>query len=195
MLDIFLIIAPLFIIIFATAVLRRTGFIAHDWSIPLNQFALNIGLPAMIFLALIQTTITWQQEFSLIGINVVLLTVVMFLSYGVARILKLSNRMRDTIILCLMFSNVAYLGIPVLTQVYGTDVLSQISIIVAVYLFGLFGIGVTFLALLHHTSGASPLRSVARSLVTNPLLLAIAAGILINILHIDMPTIIVVLCA
>ncbi len=189
MLDIFLIIAPLFVIIFAAAILRRTGFIADDWSLPFNQFALNIGLPAMVFLALAQTTIVWRQEFSLIGINAAFIIVVMLVSYAVARIMNFSDRMRDTVIVCLMFSNVAYLGIPILTQVYGTDTLSQVSIIVAVYLFGLFGVGVTFLALLHRKPDASPLRSVIRTLATNPLLLAIAAGILINILRIDMPLI------
>lgn len=186
-----MVIAPLFLIIFVAAFLRRVGLIAHDWSVPLNQFALTIGLPAMVFLALAQTTITWDQEFSLIGTNALFIFSVMILSFVVARLAGLSDRMRDTIIVCLMFSNVAYLGIPVLTQIYGPGVLSTLSIIVAVYLFGLFGIGVVFLALLHRTPRTSLWRTVLRSLGTNPLLIAIAAGIIVNLIHLPLPHIII----
>lgn len=191
MTEVLFVIAPLFVIIFAVAFLRRRGWIAEDWSVSFNHFALNIGLPAVVFLALAETPIAWRQEAAVVGGNALMICSVMVLSYWVARMLRLSARMRDTLIVCVMFSNVTYLGVPILTRVYGPDVLAQISIIVVVYLFGLFGVGLGFLTILHSRGrDLASLRAVARSLLLSPLLLAVVAGIAVNVTDIGIPGII-----
>lgn len=190
MLNIFLVIAPLFLIIFSAAFLRRVNFITEDWSIHLNQYALKIGLPALVFTSLATMPIAFTDELSLIVENALFIIFILILSYGIGKIFKLSTQMRNTIIICLMFSNVAYLGIPVLTQVYDTEILPQLSIIVAVYLLGLFGLSVAYLETSRRTSSQSVARTIFTLLCTNPLLIAVFAGLIFSALHLPIPQVI-----
>lgn len=187
MLKIFFIIAPLFLIIFCAAILRKMNFIKEDWSVHLNQYALKIGLPILVFTSLSTMPIAFTEELQLIAQNMLFIITILLLSFFVCKVLHLTEQMRNTIIICLMFSNVAYLGIPVLTHVYGAQILPQLSIIVAVYLLGLFGLGVAYLEAMRRTSSHSVRRTIFTTLCTNPLLIAIFAGIVINAMNIHIP--------
>lgn len=189
MLEIFIIIAPLFLIIFVTAVLRHFDFISGDWTSSLNQFVLKIGLPALVFTSLSQTDITFGNELQLIAINFSFLVGILVLSFGIGHIFRIERRLHDTLIICLMFSNVAYLGIPLLTQVFDQTILPQLSIIIAVYLFTLFGVGIGYLELSRHTTTSSLIKIVSKVLCTNPILIAVFVGIMVNILNIPLPAI------
>jgi hypothetical protein len=187
--EVFLIIAPLFFIIFGAAFLRYINFIKEDWSENLNQFVLKIGLPLLIFTSLAKTTFSLSTELRLILINFAFIIFILILSYGIGHIFRLTQELRDTVIICLMFSNVAYLGIPLLTSVFDNTILPQLSLIVAVYLFGLFGIGVGYLEFTRRTSTTSIVKTIVKILCTNPMLIAVFCGIFISILHLPIPTI------
>jgi predicted permease len=191
MLEIFIIIAPLFLIIFATALLRHIDFISGDWTSSLNQFVLKIGLPTLVFISLAQTNIGLGNELQLIAINFSFLVAILVLSFGISHIFRLKKVIRNTVVICLMFSNVAYLGIPLLTQVFDHTVLPQLSIIIAVYLFTLFGVGVAYLEFTRHTSTRSLLKIVSKILFTNPILVAVFFGIIVSIINVPLPTIII----
>lgn len=187
MLQTFFVIAPLFIIIFSAAFLRHIDYIKEDWSIHLNQYALKIGLPALVFNALATMTVPFIGELTLIAENFLFITVVLLFSYAIGKIFHLSIRLRNTIIVCLMFSNVAYLGIPLLTQVYDKTILPHLSIIVAVYLLGLFGLGIAYLETSRRTSQMSVPRTILKMLCFNPLLIAVFAGVIVNTFHLPIP--------
>ena len=55
MIRILLIITPLFLIIFATALLQRWRGLGDSWTVVLNEFALKIGLPILVFSSLSKT--------------------------------------------------------------------------------------------------------------------------------------------
>jgi predicted permease len=90
-----------------------------------------------------------------------------------------------------MFSNVAYLGIPLLTRIYDNTILPQLSIIIAVYLCTLFGVGVGYLEFTRHTSTPSLIKIVVKILFTNPIIIAVIIGITVNALHLSLPSILV----
>lgn len=188
MIDIFIIIAPLFFIIFFVSVLRYIGFIKGDWTSNLNQYVLKIGLPALIFTSLAHTKISFLSELELIFINFTFLIIIFLFSYAIGHMLNLEKKMRDTIIVCLMFSNVAYMGIPILTRVFDDTILSPISIIVAVYLLVFFGMGVSYLEITRHKSTTSTLKIIMKTIFTNPILIAVFCSILVHITHISLPT-------
>ena len=62
MIQILSVIAPLFLIIFTTALLQKFKNIGDDWSKVLNEFALKIGLPVLIFSALAKTAFSFKTE-------------------------------------------------------------------------------------------------------------------------------------
>jgi predicted permease len=109
----------------------------------------------------------------------------MLLAFPIAGIFKLPNRVKRSLFLILSFGNVAYLGIPVLNNAYGESVLPVAAIISAVYVFWLLTLGI----ILVEINGVQQIniRKQIISLLKNPLLLSVFAGLIIVVFNIQLP--------
>ncbi len=187
MLKILLVISPLFLIIFASAIVQRIKNIDESWSIVLNKFALNVGLPALIFAVLAKTNISFTNELDIIIANSIFMIAGFVVAFLFSKVLRLSKKMARTLFISLAFGNIAYLGIPVLTQIYGESVLPSVSIIVAIYLFWIFTIGIAYLDYSTSRNKKDVFSNILKNLVKNPLLIAIILGIVVAVLKIKIP--------
>lgn len=190
MIQIFTVIAPLFLIILAGAVLQRSRMIGDNWQSVLNEFALKIGFPVLIFTSLTKAPFSFAEQAPLIAGNSLFILTLFLAAYAAAKILRLSPRMMRTVFICLVFGNVAYLGIPVLVQVAGEKILPMASLIVAVYLFWNFTVGIAFLDLTRTNNTENIVRDVAQNLLKNPLLIAVILGLIVAGLNIRLPHIV-----
>jgi predicted permease len=190
MIEILLIIAPLFLIIFATAIVQKIKGVPDSWESTLNSFALNVGLPALIFTALANTRFTFLEELPLLITNSALIIGSFVVAFIVGKLLKFKPSTFRTIFICLGFSNTAYLGIPVLTQTQGEAVLPAASLIVAVYVFWMFTIGLGMLSYTQLKSKKDVVVKVLKNLVKNPQLIAVALGLIVSGLHFQIPDIV-----
>lgn len=190
MIQILTIIAPLFLIIFASALLQKFKNIGDEWGKVLNEFALKIGLPVLIFSALAKTSFSFTAEASLIIANSLFLIVSFALAVIVGKILRLKKQMFLTLFICFVFGNVAYLGIPVLTQVSGNEILPTVSLIIAIYLFWLFTIGIGYLDYSLDKNKTDVAKNILKNFTKNPLLLAVILGLLIGSFKITIPSIV-----
>lgn len=183
------VIAPLFIIIFASAIFQKIKPVKNSYIRVLNQFALNIGLPLLIFSSLSNTKISLYDEINLILVNSAYILVLFIIVIILSKILDLDKRISRSIIICTMFGNVAYLGIPVLTQIFGDDVLPQASLIVAVHIFWIFSLGIGHLEYSITEDKSSIIPNVLKNLYRSPLLLSVILGFLFMGLQITLPSI------
>lgn len=190
MLQIINIIAPLFIIIFASAILRKLNYIHDYWSKAINEYALKIGLPVLIFSALAKTSFSFQTEIPLIILNSLIVLIGFAIVIVLSRIFKLKEKTSLTLFICLTFGNIAYLGIPVLTQVYGNETLPQISLLIAVYFFWIFTVGIGYL---DYKKNKVEKNKIFQHLIINlfkkPLIIAIILGIIFGAFNIEIPAI------
>ena len=165
--------------------------IANDqWSNVLNNFALKIGLPALIFSALTKTSFVFSQQVDLISANSIFLVASFILAYIVGKLLRLDSKNFRTLFICLAFGNVAYLGIPTLIQIFGETILPIASLIVAIYLFWMFTIGIGFLDYSQRRDKKGVIKKIIFNLIKNPLLIAVFLGLLVAGLNISIPDII-----
>lgn len=176
MVHVFLIIAPLFLIILASAFLQRFASIGEDWSHVLNEYALKVGLPVLIFSALSKTPLSFAEQAPLVIVNSLFSIAVFAVALFVGLLAQFSKQTMRTFLICLMFGNIAYLGIPVLTRVYGAGILPVISVIVAVYFVWIFTIGTGYLEAGQQHGRDGLIKQTVLRLVKNPLLIAVAAG-------------------
>ncbi len=190
MIQILTIIAPLFLIIFASAFLQKFKNIGEDWRKVLNEFALNIGLPALIFSALAETSFSFKAESSLIIANSLFLLLSFALAAIVGKILRLNKQMFLTLFICFVFGNIAYLGIPVLTSVSGQEILPKVSLIIAIYLFWLFTIGTGYLDYSLNKNKKAVAKNMLKNFTKNPLLLSVILGLLIGSFKITIPSVV-----
>lgn len=190
MLQVLIAITPLFLVIFTTAFFQKLSKADNNWEKVLNDFALNVGLPALIFLALAKTEFSLAGELDIILANSALIVGSFILVYIIGKLFKLKPRTIRTLFIAMAFSNTAYLGIPVLTQISGEAVLPKVSLIIAIYIFWIFTIGIGYLEYHQNNKKRNLVKKIASELITNPLLIAVFAGILISIIQIQIPDII-----
>lgn len=190
MIQILLIIAPLFLIILASALLQRLKNMGDDWSRVLNDYALQIGLPVLIFSSLSKVDFSWAEQSTLILFNSLFIVSCFLLAYLTGKALRLKKQMLLTLFICFVFGNVAYLGIPVLTQIRGAAILPSVSLIVAIYLFWMFTAGTGFLDYATDKNKKNVARDMLLNLAKNPLIMAVVLGIMVSVLHLTLPGII-----
>jgi predicted permease len=178
--DVFVVILPLFLIILASAIIQRARRLGAQWSEVLNTLALHVGFPALIFSALTKHPFSITEQLPLIAINSVCIIIVFALAFLSGTLLRIPARILRPAVFCLGFGNVAYLGIPILLRVFGEPVLTTGSLIVAVYLFWTFTLGVGFLEFTRHEHARPEAGRILSRLIRNPLLLSVAAGIIVS---------------
>jgi hypothetical protein len=175
MYDIFLLIAPFFCIILAGYVFTRLNIAKADWISSLNHFVLKIGFPAIIFTSLAKAKIDFAEQSSLIIVNSAFILFCFALAIIATKVFKLNKTMERTLFICLPFGNIAYLGLPVLLEVYGQGIITQGSIILSMYLIWIFTLGVYYL----ERSGKESVEpgKIFTNLLKNPLLLGVILGL------------------
>ena len=191
MTHVFLAIAPLFLIIFVTAGLQRWRHVGERWSGVLNEFALKIGLPVLIFSALARSQFSFFDQAGVIALNSLFALFLFGGTLGFCKLVRLKAEATRTIVACLMFGNIAYLGIPILTQVYDASILPTVSVIIAIWFFWFFTLVTGFVtASRQKKNDDGAFRKTCYALVNNPLLVAVVLGLLFAGLSIPIPGII-----
>ncbi len=180
-------IAPLFLAILAGVLFSRHKSVDGSWVKILNDYALWIGFPALIFSALAKTKIDFNEFGNLILCNSAYIVVVVFLTFPIAGIFKLSVQIKRTLFLVLAYGNVSYLGIPVLQNTYGDSILPEATMISAVYLFWLFTLCIVLVE--RYGDNRQSWQSLLKSFALNPLLLSVFFGILVSLLKIEIPVV------
>lgn len=187
MLDIFLVISPLFLIIFGSAFLVKIGVADVRWQEELNGFALKIGFPALIFSALAKMHFSIAEQSDLLVANSIFLILSFLLAFVLGKLIRLNKKAFMSLFLCLGFGNVAFLGIPTLVQAYGETVLPEASLLAAVYLFWMFTIGIGFLEFWNQKKNGTVVYKILLRLIKNPLLLAVFFGLVFSYFGIRIP--------
>ena len=189
MAQILTVIAPLFIIIFASALLQKFKNIGDDWSKVLNDFALKIGFPVLIFSALSKAPFSFSDQAQLIIANSLFILASFLAAIIIGKFFRLGGQMFRTLFICFVFGNVAYLGIPILVKISGEKILPTASLIVAIYLFWIFTVGIGYLDYSVEKNKKAVAENIIKNLFKNPLLLSVILGIIIGSLKITLPSI------
>lgn len=176
---------PLFLVIFAGTLFSRTKVASKQWVEILNQYALYIGFPALVIASLMQLEPKGNSFSGLILLNSGYIVFCMLLAFPITKGFRLSRDMKRTLFLVLPFGNVAYLGIPVLSNALGPEVLPVAAIISAVYVFWLFTLAIVLIEV--SGSGRTSPKNLVLGLAQNPLLLSVLIGLVIVLFQLQLP--------
>ena len=157
----------------------------QNWIEVLNKYALWIGFPALVIFSLMRLDLAQNSYTSFIALNSVFIIGSMILVFPICRIFHLPVHMKRTLFLILPFGNVSYLGIPILYNAFGVEILPEAAIISAVYVFWLLTLAIFLIEI--YGEEKTDLKKLGLSLVKNPLLLSVFAGLALVIFNIKMP--------
>ncbi|MFL4471614.1 AEC family transporter [Tateyamaria armeniaca] len=184
------VILPVFLVIgFGYAAVWR-GFFPTSGVDALMKFSQHFAIPCLLFSAIADLDLS-------VSLNPLLLlsfyagaTAGFFLGLFGARFL-FKRDWEDSVAIgfCCLFSNSVLLGLAINERAYGPDALAGAYSIIAFHSPFCYGLGITAMEIARNR-GQSPLkmaRGIARAMFRNVLVLAIAAGFVVNLLGITLP--------
>ncbi len=180
--------APILLLLALGAVLARRKFLGREFMADLNRLAFWIALPAMIFHGVAHAGTPGRSTWLLLGVLVLGTFVVFGIAWTTGAILRCSGSTQGALIQAGYRGNLVYIGVPILA--YAFDVLPDAeeaeamatALLVMAPMTALYNVlAVVALQLPQHQLSAAGLRSAARSILSNPLIIACAAGLAANL--------------
>ncbi|HLC47179.1 MAG TPA: AEC family transporter [Candidatus Nanoarchaeia archaeon] len=185
MLEILSTIAPVFLIIALGAVIRALRLADERWVDTLNKLGLYVAFPALIFSSLTSMDSAQQAlDYRLFFINAGILAAIMLLILIISWMGGIRAQLRNTYLLCAIFGNVAYIGLPYISSALpGSE--GNVSLIAASYLAIVFTLGLIILEV--SIKGNRHAMKVLEHILKNPLLIAVILGLLVAQYRIPLP--------
>lgn len=179
--------APLVLLIALGAGLAHIRFLGRDFMNDLNKLAFWIALPALLFTSATHATEPGSQLWLLFGVLLAGTLLITGIAWGASRLLRMQPKVGGTFMQSAFRGNLFYIAIPVLTYSELGGKAMATAVVVMVLLMAFYNI----LAVIVLHSGSmhgSDWKKVARTIATNPLMIAGLLGLIVPFLGITLPT-------
>ena len=181
---------PVFLLMVLGIILRRIGVVDAAFASRLNMFVFCVALPVLLFrdISSVDLAQEWDARFVL---DCALITLASIVFACAASVFVKSRAPRGEFIQGAYRSSVAILGVALMQNIYGSSQAAAMMIIGVVPLYN--AAAVAILAVCTDDSRAkrkgarAMLLGVTRDIVTNPIIVGIAAGLLWAALRLPMP--------
>jgi malonate transporter and related proteins len=189
MLSTLLVVLPIFALILAGWLARRTGILGAHATTELNRFVVYLALPALLFdiIANAHWVDLWQPGF----IAVFGLSSLLVFALTIAIRLRRPRHLADAAIdgLNAGYANTGFMGFPLALVALGKDALAPTTVatIITVCILFAFAIVLIEVGIQEEKQRTHLAMKVVRSLVRNPLLTAPAAAILFHLTGLNVP--------
>lgn len=178
---------PVFLLMILGLFLRKTGWIDDDFADKMNRFVFRVPLPLVLFrdLASVDFAEAWNTKFVVFCFAVTILSI--GAAAGLSCIWK-EKAIRGEFIQASYRSSAALLGIAFIQNIYGTAGMAPLMIIGSVPLYNITAVLVLSLPEGGAKSrGGKLLKKTLKGIVTNPIILGIAAGLIWSALKLPLP--------
>lgn len=174
MLDIVIILLPLFGLVGFGYIVGRSSVADRSWITVLNLFGYYLAFPGLILKSLLGSNLSLTVHGSMILVQVIFGVIVLLATWGICTVLRVEKKLRNTLTIGVYFSNAGYIGIPALQLVFGDAAAAEGTVIVSVMIALTLTLGVSLL----ESSRSRHLRltPMLKNFWHNPLIWAIAIG-------------------
>jgi len=182
------IVLPVFLVIGLGYALGARGFIPAEANAWLSRFVFYVAAPALLLRSTSQESFAWRESLPTLlatGGVTVLVAAGAYIAAG-----RLAPARRGVLAQGCLRSNTVFFGLPVILNALGDQVLAPLSILIAFLVVVENLLSVLVLTLPHQKlSARDPALwwRTALRIVTNPLILGCAVGILLSTVHLHMP--------
>ena len=183
---------PIFLLIVIGWIFRRIGVFNEAFVSRMNKFVFLIPLPVLLFKDLAESDFmsAWDGKYVLFCFVVTLISI--FIAVLISIPIK-NKGMRGEFIQAAYRSSAAILGIAFVTNIYGSAAMSPLMIIGTVPLYNIFAVLILTLTAEDDREDqkitAGLVLKIAKGIVTNPIIIGIAAGFLWSALKLPYPTV------
>jgi predicted permease len=187
------VILPVFLVIGTGYLAARLGYLSESAVDGVSAFAQNFALPCLLFAAIARLDLSAALDPALIGSFYAGATAGFIVGLFGARLL-FGRSWEDSIAIgfACLFSNSVLLGLPITERAYGPEALEANFAIIAFHAPFCYTLGLTVMEVARNRGGSSgeTSRKVVGALLSNPFVLAILAGFLVNLTGLPLPRVV-----
>lgn len=180
---------PIFLTMILGLFFRKVGILDESFTSKMNKFVFKIALPVLLFQDLSDSDFSavWDIKFVLFCFFATLLSILAV--WGLSHLLK-ERSARGEFIQAAYRSSAAILGIAFIQNIYGNSGMAPLMIISSVPLYNIMAVVVLAVFCPEREEiTADFVKKTAKNIVTNPIILGIAVGLLWSVLRIPKPVI------
>jgi hypothetical protein len=187
---------PIFLVMIVGWGIKQLGVIDEHFANVANKYVFKVALPVLLFKDLSQADFYSQFDIRFVGYCAIV-TIVMFGGVWILTDIFMKDKtMRGSFIQCSCRSSAAILGMAFIQNMYSDTGMAPLMIVAAVPLFNIISVVVlTFKA--NPVDGVSiedmpkkdGIKKACFNIVTNPIIIGIAAGLVASLIKLQLPTI------
>lgn len=187
---------PIFLVMVLGWFLKQRGMLDEHFVSVANKFNFRVTLPFLLFRDLAGVDIRATFDGRYVLFCALATTVCFFGIWGMAKWLMKDRTMIGAFVQASFRSSAAVMGLAFIENIYGSSAMGPLMIIGAVPLYNIFSVIVlTFEANDDGTEGGgsrdySRIKKAGMNILTNPIIIAIALGLVVAYFRIDFPQII-----
>ena len=169
----------LFLMMLIGYIAARAGVIMPDFRARLSTFNLSVAAPCIILSSVLQSSSSARALAGALGTAFLFYFLMIVFAALVVRIARTPKAQASWDQLMLIFTNVGFMGIPVVQSIYGTDGVAMLSMFILVFNLFFFSYGVLLIS-----SGA---KFNLRALI-NPCIIAALTGLFFGLTGLHLPS-------
>lgn len=168
-------VAPIIALIGLGYILRRIGFLNENFIQAANRLVFNVCLPVMLFVNIYNIGSIADVRWDMVLYCLLVITLLFGIGWLLGCVGTKDPRRRGVIWQCAIRSNFAIIGLP-LAQTLGGDAGAAVAAVLSAFAIPAFNV-YSVIALSAYTGRKKGAGAVFKSIVTNPLILGVAAGL------------------
>ena len=180
---------PIFLMMVLGLFFNKIGWMDEEFANKMNKFVFRMPLPVLLFgdLAVVDIKEAWDTKFVIFCFIITLISIT--IAIGISCLLKDRN-IQGEFIQAAYRSSAALLGIAFIQNIYGNSGQAPLMIIGSVPLYNIMAVVVlSFFNPGQNGLDKALLKKTLTGIITNPIIIGIAAGLLWSALKLSMPVI------
>jgi hypothetical protein len=180
---------PIFIIILLGGFLKRMGMLTEDFTSVADKFVFKVALPVQLFRDIATMDIRADFSWKFVLFCMAATTFMFAACWLIGQLFLKDKHMVGAFAQASARGSAAILGIAFVENIYGNSGMTPMMIVAAVPLFNIYSVVILTVTSSDGQLSGSLVKKTLRGVVTNPIILGIAAGMVWSLLGLPWPTI------
>ena len=178
---------PIFIVMLLGLLVRRLNIIDASVAKQMNSMVFKVALPIMLFNTVYGSDYTQMLDRKFIVFLILSIIAFFFICWIIAAILIKDNKKKGAFIQGSFRGNYVILGVAISTEMLGfTPAIAVTGVVIIVPLFNILSVIILTIYGEQKNESENVIKTIIKSIVTNPLIIGIFAGIILTLLNIEL---------
>lgn len=178
---------PIFIIIVIGYIIKRVGVINDEFAKVADRFVFKIALPFLVFKDIAEMDLRASFDLTYVLFCMIATSVMFLATWGITLIATKDGYFSASFTQSAARGSAAILGIALIQNIYGDSGMAPMMIVAAVPLYNVYSVIMLTCGAEKGKLCGKTLLNILKNVVTNPIILGIAAGVPFALLDITLP--------